>query len=142
LPRKRRVAVSACLLGRKCRYDGGDRLDRELVSQLEGCEVIPFCPEEAILGAPRETIDLVDGRAIGNRSGRDYSRAIEEEAHRFIRENPEIDEIYLKSKSPSCGLASARLYDGDKRLLSQEGTGLFAKVLKKWYKSAKIEERR
>ncbi len=140
MPKK--VAVSACLLGRNCRYDGKNKVDEELVKELEGCEIIPFCPEEAILGVPRETIDLVNGRAIGNESGKDYTEAIKKEAQLFCMQNPHIDEIYFKSKSPSCALATARLYDEDKRLLSSSATGVFATELKKWYKNAKIKERK
>ena len=138
---RRKVAVSACLLGRKCRYDGSDRYDRELAGYLEGCEVIPFCPEENVLGTPRETIDIVGGKVVGSKSGRDYTRAILEEARKFIDQNPKIDEVYSKSKSPSCALCSARIYDSDGRLLNQEGTGVFLKELKKAYKDAKFEER-
>ncbi len=135
------MAVSACLLGQNCRYDGKNKLDSELIQSLQGCQIVPFCPEEAILGTPRETIDLVEGRAIGNESGCDYTEALQNEAKKFIKAHPYIDEIYLKSKSPSCALKSARLYDKEKRLLSTNGTGVFAKELKKWYKNAKIKER-
>ena len=139
MPKK--VAVSACLLGRNCRYDGGNKLDPELLEALNGSQIIPFCPEEAILGTPRETIDLVEGRAIGNESGYDYTEALQKEAKKFIKAHSCIDEIYFKSKSPSCALKSARLYDKEKRLLSANATGIFAKELKKWYKNAKIKER-
>ena len=140
MPKK--VAVSACLLGRNCRYDGKNKLDKELVEMLEGCEVIPFCPEEEILGTPRETIDLVEGRAIGNESKKDYTKQIQEAALRFIDAHPNIEEIYLKSRSPSCALQSARLYDKEKNLIDEEATGIFAQELKKWYKNAKIKERK
>jgi uncharacterized protein YbbK (DUF523 family) len=136
------VAVSACLLGKNCRYDAKNKLDEELVEQLRGCEVIPFCPEEAILGTPRETIDLVEGRAVGNESGTDYTQALKKEAHIFCLQHPHLDEIYFKSKSPSCGLHSARVYDRQGNLLADNATGVFASELKKWYKNAKTKERK
>ena len=139
MPRK--VAVSACLLGRNCRYDGTNRFDEELAKELEGCEVIPFCPEEAILGAPRETIDLIEGRAIGNESGKDFTEALKKEAQIFCLQHPDLDAIYFKSKSPSCALCSARLYDTKRNLRSNSATGIFATELKKWYKNAKMKER-
>jgi len=138
----KRAGVSACLLGRPCRYDGRDKRDQELIDELADWEVVPFCPEEAILGTPRETIDLVRGRAIGNESGRDYTEAIRREAEDFARANPDLEAIYLKAKSPSCGLTSAREYDENKNLLSHRASGIFAKELKKWYKRDILKERR
>jgi len=140
-PSSKKVAVSACLLGRNCRYDGGNKFDEELVGMLEGCEIIPFCPEEAILGSPRETIDLVQGRAVGNESGHDYTEELEKKAQEFAQAHPDIDEFYFKSKSPSCALESAKLYDEEKKLLSKSASGVFARELRKWYKNVKMKER-
>ncbi len=61
-----RVFVSACLLGRRCKYDGGDNRDRLLEEQLasEGLEAVPFCPEEAGgLGTPRPAAWLTEPAA-------------------------------------------------------------------------------
>jgi uncharacterized protein YbbK (DUF523 family) len=138
----KKVAVSACLLGRRCRYDGGHKRDDELLSELADCEVIPFCPEEAILGAPRETIDLVRGRAIGNESGRDYTQMIRSQAEALAKAHPDLDALYLKAKSPSCALCSARNYDENRNLLSDKESGIFAKELKKWYKIDILKERK
>src|SRR6266851_287872 len=56
------IAVSACLLGRKCRFDGGDKLMPALASLLEGRRVIALCPEElAGLGTPRPACNLSGG---------------------------------------------------------------------------------
>src|SRR3989338_9498943 len=63
-----RLGVSSCLLGRKVRYDGGDKYDR-FVSRTLGkyFEFIPICPEVAIgLGVPRAPIHLAGNpRAVG-----------------------------------------------------------------------------
>ena len=49
-----KVLVSACLLGRNCKYNGGNNYDEKVAAFLEGKEVIPVCPEElAGLGVPR-----------------------------------------------------------------------------------------
>ena len=138
----KKVAVSACLLGRNCRYDATNRLDSELMGSLADKEVIPFCPEEAILGIPRETIDIVDGRAIGNESGRDYTEAIEKQAEEFARLHPDIEEVYCKAKSPSCALCSARVYDAKRNLRSHEGMGVFIKKLSELLPHIVIKERR
>ena len=134
----KKVAVSACLLGHKCRYDGGDKKDESL--QLEGYEVIPFCPEDAILGTPRETIDIVEGRAIGNESGVDYTQKIEAYAKEFIKTHPDISSFIVKSKSPSCALLSARYYDRAKRL-QKRGEGIFTKTIQQLLKDINIIEK-
>ena len=136
----KKVAVSACLLGYNCRYDGTNRKESMLVKSLEDCEVIPFCPEDAILGTPRETIDIVESKAIGNESGVDYTAKIEKYARDFINQNRNIDQFIVKSKSPSCALHSAKYYDKEKKLLG-EGSGIFTKTVQKRCPNVMIEEK-
>ncbi|MEN8727530.1 MAG: DUF523 domain-containing protein, partial [Sulfurovum sp.] len=42
----KKVAISACLLGEKCRYDATDNKNEILLEQLKGMQLIPFCPED------------------------------------------------------------------------------------------------
>ncbi len=139
------IAVSACLLGLNCRYDGGDKRDEELLKNIDCSKIVPFCPEVNILGAPRESIDLFETKygikAIGSKTFKDYTSLLENEAKRFFEANPDVKIFYLKSKSPSCALSSAKVYDEDCNLLSQTSTGVFTKKLKIWYKRAKFIER-
>ena len=69
-----RIGISACLLGREVRYDGGHKRDRYLTDTLgEYFDWFPVCPEvELGLGTPRETIRLVQSgdRHAGQRHGR------------------------------------------------------------------------
>ena len=138
----KKVGVSACLLGRNCRYDATNRYDSELVEELKDEEVVPFCPEEAILGTPRETIDIVEGRAIGNESGRDFTDALIKKAQEFLAKHPDIDAVYCKAKSPSCALCSARVYDSRKRLISSDGRGIFIDTIVKSRPDITIIERK
>ena len=138
----KKVGVSACLLGRDCRYDATNRYDSELVEELKDEEVVPFCPEEAILGTPRETIDIVAGRAIGNESGRDYTDALIKKAQEFLAKHPNIDVVYCKAKSPSCALCSARIYDSHKRLIASDGRGIFIDTIAKTRPDITIIERK
>ena len=39
-----KVVVSACLLGRNCKYSGGNNYSEKLHKWLEGKEVIEVCP--------------------------------------------------------------------------------------------------
>ncbi len=140
----KKIAVSACLLGRRCRYDGDHRLDEKLIQELEelgNVEIIPFCPEEKVLGVPRERIDIVEESVIGQESGKDYTEAIVQEAQEFISQHPQIDIVYSKSGSPSCALCSAKVFNQKREILTSRGMGVFIKELKKAYKNATFEER-
>ncbi len=129
-----KVAISACLLGNKCRYDGSENYDPKLLGKLEGYELIPFCPEDFCYGTPRPTMDLVkeDGeiKAISNLTQADLTPPIKEYAKAFFNTNKEIELFIGKDRSPSCGVCSARLYDANKKLLSSEATGIMAQEAK------------
>ena len=43
-----KIMVSACLLGRNCKYSGGNNLDEKVVAYLQGHEVIPVCASKCI----------------------------------------------------------------------------------------------
>ena len=72
-----KVAISACLIGRKCRYDATDNYNEVLLDTLQGKELIPFCPEDHAFGSPRPTMDLVQTtngiKALSNTTGEDLS---------------------------------------------------------------------
>ncbi len=58
---KIRLGISACLLGRAVRYDGGHKHDRFITETLgQYVDFVPVCPEvECGLGIPREAMRLV-----------------------------------------------------------------------------------
>lgn len=112
---KRRILVSACLLGDRVRFDGRDKgvhnsvLDRWLA---EG-RVVKVCPEIAGgLGVPRPPAERQpDGRVLTN-TGEDVTLQFGDGAVAAVRlafEN-EIAIAVLKEGSPSCG--SGYVYDG------------------------------
>lgn len=123
-----RVGISACLLGRAVRWDGGHRLSEALVERLgREVELCPVCPEVEIgLGVPRPPIELFrEGRRIGLRvvgagagagagDGGDLESteaALGERMRRFADRHLDLllagglAGFVLKSRSPSCGLA-------------------------------------
>ena len=129
------IAISACLLGEKCRYDATDNKNALLIEQLQGDRLIPFCPEDNAFGSPRPTMDLIrtshGEKAISNETGEDLSTPVTEYACRFFDTHPEIDLVIGKDRSPSCGVCSAKLYDEEKHLLSSKEAGLMMKEAKK-----------
>lgn len=127
----KKVAISACLLGRQCRYDGTDNYAPALLKTLEGHELVPFCPEDAAFGSPRPTMDLVQSpegiEAVCNKSGAVRSDPIRKYAIDFFDTHNDIELFIGKDRSPSCGVCSARLYDERKVLISSSASGLMAK---------------
>jgi uncharacterized protein YbbK (DUF523 family) len=128
---KKKIAVSACLLGETCRYDGTDNRNETLLAELKGAQCIPFCPEDHAFGTPRPTMDLINKeagiRAVSNETGQDLSAPVETYAKDFFDTHPDIDLFIGKDRSPSCGVCSAKLYDENKELISDTEAGLMAK---------------
>ena len=133
---KPRIGISACLLGQKVRYDGGDKRDRFLTDTFGlHVEWIPVCPElEAGMGVPREAVRLVgsvsDSRMIAERSGKDWTVAMRRYASQRLQELKELElsGYILKKDSPSCGMERVRVYNRD-GIPNRAGRGLFAGAL-------------
>ena len=119
------VLVSACLLGRTCRYDGRHNRDGVLEDQLarEGLRAVPFCPEEqGGLGTPRPPAwiaggaadDVLDGRArVVTDAGADVSAQFLAGARGALAacRAQGIARAFLKERSPSCGVACTHVDD-------------------------------
>ena len=75
------MVVSACLLGVRCRFDGGDKRDDAAVARVAGgdAEILPLCPEVlARFGVPRPAITLsADGKLATDAHGRDVTAELE-----------------------------------------------------------------
>lgn len=130
LPEKK-IAISACLMGRRCRYDATDNLNEPLLDCLKSHTLIPFCPEDHAFGSPRPTMDLIkkeeDIIAISNETGEDLSLFISGYANDFFDKHPDIDLFVGKDRSPSCGVCSAKIYNQNRDLIGR-GAGLMAQV--------------
>jgi uncharacterized protein YbbK (DUF523 family) len=124
------VLVSACLLGTRCRYDGGSNPDRVLERELaeRGMRAVPFCPEEhGGLGTPRppawiegsDAAAVIDGKTrVVTDAGKDVTAAFlagAEGALATCRAHG-IARAFLKERSPSCGVcqthAAGKLVQG------------------------------
>jgi len=128
---KKRVAISSCLLGNNCKYNGNNNLDSELLNKIKDYEIVPFCPEDYAFGTPRETMDLVlidnEIEAISTENHTNLSQPIKDYAKEFFDNNRDIELFIGKDKSPSCGVNTTKLYNIDKNLISINNSGLMAK---------------
>lgn len=140
------IAVSACLLGEKIRFDGGHKHDHFITDGLGAfSQFVPFCPEHLAFGTPRPTIRLVHGQdgievhpskkednlteALLATSNAELSR---------LKAAP-IRGIIFKSKSPSCGLGSALVYRPN-GYAEGKGYGVFAKLCREHFPLLPMEE--
>lgn len=140
---KKRVIISACLLGDYCRYDGKTKKTDEIIEAYKDYEIIPFCPEAPLFGTPRERISVVeiDGthRVITDNSKKDVTKLLEDEILAFVKSHPSVDEIILKSKSPSCGYGTTPVIDMTGKVLYL-GDGIAAKIFQNEYADVDIKD--
>lgn len=126
-----KILVSACLLGKNCKYNGGNNGHPAVEEFLRGHEVIPVCPE--VMGGlpiPREPAEICGGQVI-NRKGvsvdREYRRGAELTLEIARRERPDL--CLLQARSPSCG--ALQIYDGSFSGTLKAGMGITAELLRK-----------
>ncbi len=126
-----RVAVSACLLGQRVRYDGNQKQHAFVCRQLQKwISLEGICPEVEIgMGVPRPPIQLrqMGGRikAVGvEQTGLDVTQQLKHFARMTAQQLSDIDGYIFKARSPSCGVTTTpiKLSDGS----NKNGTGLFA----------------
>jgi uncharacterized protein YbgA (DUF1722 family)/uncharacterized protein YbbK (DUF523 family) len=143
-----RIGVSACLLGRAVRYDGGHKRDSFLVDVL-GPHVtfVPVCPEvELGMGTPRPSIRLeARGQGVAlvdPKSGADHTRAMTELSARRVRELEDLglSGYVLKKDSPSCGMQRVRVWAPGRGAPTRDGRGLFAAALLERFGPLPVEE--
>lgn len=123
------IITSACLLGLKCRYDGGHARCEELAKLLTRYTLIPVCPE--VMGGlpiPRPAVELINGKAV-TKNGEDRTARIKLGTQKVLAlaKKYGVKKALLKAHSPSCGLG--HIYDGTFTGKLVPGNGLAAELL-------------
>ncbi|MBN1567244.1 MAG: DUF523 and DUF1722 domain-containing protein [Acidobacteria bacterium] len=144
---KIRLGISACLLGKAVRYDGGHKLDRFLTETLgQYVEYVPVCPEvECGMPVPRESMRLEGNpespRLITTRTRIDKTEQMASWAGRRVveleREN--LMGFIFKSDSPSSGMERVKVYN-EKNMASRTGAGMFARAFMNRFPLLPVEE--
>lgn len=131
-----RYVVSACLMGERCKWSGGDNLVSELADYLWQQDEAPLlvCPETTGgLPCPRQPAERTGERVLCKdetdvtaeyREGAELSLASMEAAAC----TPENTLCILQPRSPSCG--RDKIYDGTFTGKLVDGNGVFVDLLR------------
>ena len=127
---KKNIAVSACLLGYNCKYNGGNNYCGKLEKLKEQYNFVDICPE--VLGGlstPRVPSEIIGDKVI-NKEGLDVTENYNKGAHlaleKLLANNCTL--AILKAKSPSCGCG--KIYDGTFSKTLVDGDGITTKIFK------------
>ena len=126
------LLVSACLLGERCKYNGGsNELDAACLKALERrYRLVPVCPErDGGLPTPRTPSER-RGERVVTRDGADVTAAFRRGAALALETAKREDcrMALLKERSPSCG--SGQIYDGSFSGTVICGDGIAAELLR------------
>ncbi|MEN8175241.1 MAG: DUF523 and DUF1722 domain-containing protein [Pseudomonadota bacterium] len=128
-----RVGISACLLGREVRFDGGHKRDAYINGTLSRYfQFVPLCPEAEVgLGVPRQPIRLqrttAGVRALGAKDpGLDPTDDLDAFGRATAQRLGDLSGFIFKSNSPSCGMERVKIHGEENCPPAREGRGIFA----------------
>lgn len=124
-------AVSACLCGFPCRYDGKSKPDERIKALYEEGRALPVCPEKlGGLKTPRTPCEIINGRVVSS-DGEDRTNEYLLGSQKVLElcKKHGIKKAILKQNSPSCG--STHIYDGTFSGTLIEGEGCLTALLRK-----------
>lgn len=124
-------AVSACLCGFPCRYDGKSKPDERIKALYEEGRALPVCPEKlGGLTTPRTPCEIINGRVVSS-DGEDRTNEYLLGSQKVLElcKKHGIKKAILKQNSPSCG--STHIYDGTFSGTLIEGEGCLTALLRK-----------
>lgn len=133
-------AISACLVGVRCRYNGHGKVNSHARKIFSLGHSILICPEVAAgLPTPRPACEIIggDGFSVLSKKAKVISRNRKDYSKFFIRGARQtldalkllgIKRAILKSGSPSCGVT--KIYSGKFNGRKVKGAGVTAAWLK------------
>ena len=125
---KKNIAISACLLGHPCRYDGASKEYKQIGELEKYYHFVPICPEcLGGLTTPRIPSEIIGDKVI-NKEGFDntcYFIKGAKVALGIYHNNNCVFAIF-KEFSPSCGVNM--VYDGTFSNKKIKGMGICAKL--------------
>ena len=141
------LGVSACLMGKQVRFDGGHKKNNFILSSLSNeMDFESVCPEvEAGFGIPRSTMQLRQkGEEIRLVFSKDPENDVTDQlvdySEERIKRLAHLDGFIFKKDSPSCGAFRVPVVINKEGFRKKEGVGLFAKIMMDSYPLMPVEE--
>ncbi len=141
------IGVSACLVGRPVRFDGGHKQNHFINSILsQHMDLEPMCPEMGMgLTVPRPTIQLRQQESeVRLVHSKDPDKDLTEQMQGYVKARldslSQLDGFIFKKDSPSCGVFRVPVVINDDGYRERNGTGLFAKAFVERYPLIPVEE--
>lgn len=142
------IIISKCLEFDACRYDG-QMINNKYIKKLKKfIEFKPVCPEVEIgMGTPRAPIRIInvkDNMTLHQEeTKKDFTQKMNDFSDNYLSKIGKVDGFILKSKSPSCGIGTAKVYIPNNPAPMGKGSGLFAsKVIDNFPNHPKEDEKR
>jgi uncharacterized protein YbgA (DUF1722 family)/uncharacterized protein YbbK (DUF523 family) len=142
-----KLGVSACLMGKEVRFDGGHKRNAYIVNSLqEHADLVPVCPEVEIgLGTPRSAIQL---RKVDSEIRLVVSKSIETDLTARMQEYSahktdalsDLDGFIFKKDSPSCGVFRVPVVQTATGQKTRDGIGIFANLFNKQFPLIPVED--
>lgn len=127
---KEKLLVSACLVGKNTKYNGGNNHNAQIDTLKEKYDFVLICPEiEGGLPCPRDPSEIIGEKVImitKKDVTKEYHLGAQIALEKAIKHG--CKKALLKEKSPSCG--SHKIYDGTFSGTLIDGMGVTAKLLK------------
>lgn len=127
------ILVSACLMGKECRYDGKSNRCQAVIDlkNNENICLVPVCPEQlGGLPTPRVPSERTEDAVI-NQKGEDVTDHFTSGAAQALKiaEQYGCTHAILKERSPSCG--NGKIYDGTFTHTVIDGDGVTTELLRR-----------
>ena len=104
-----KVLVSSCVLGNQVRWNKQGKFNSEVVEWAEknDIELIPVCPEDELLGTPRDKIRLIqiEEKTCAHYKNHDIMEDLEDKCHEILKRHPDASGFIGIHGSPTCGIS-------------------------------------
>ena len=126
-----KIIISKCLEFEACRYDGQMITNKYIEKLKDFIDFKPICPEVEIgMGTPRAPIRVINVKdemtLYQEETKKDFTKKMNTFSDNYLSKTREVDGFILKSKSPSCGIGTAKVYSQKNPAPIGKGSGLFA----------------
>ena len=104
-----KVLISSCVLGNEVRWNKRGKLNSEVIEWAEqnDIELIPVCPEDELLGTPRDKIRLIqiEEKTCAHYKNRDIMEELKNKCQEILERYPDAVGFIGIYGSPTCGIS-------------------------------------